>query len=368
MRKRYTTMPDLPLIQAIVRDEAGAWKAFVDRYVDDIYTLCALVYAPEESDAACRKVFAMLREENYAMLRAFEGRGTLKTYLTVTLRQRLAEQLLSLFAQDADRAWQAFERFFKRDMMEVIAKYFPAGQSTRTASSDQEDRYQEIRLVWVEQGYPWCQAYGGRGSVAGFVRGVVRRECINLIRKEWGKRALPKVMEQRPLLEQEVFKFLYWQGHPEDAGRTILLSQNYPPVQAEAALSHMRSVIESARQTPKRLVLVPLPTAETTGTTRPPELPDSRFIPEQTLLEWEAQESQARRLKAIQEAVERLPNDEKQVITGQYLTNPARTPAEMAAIMGAPVERIYSLRANGVVHIRAYLNEARGMTEEGDLR
>lgn len=358
---RYEMMPELPLIQAVVNAAPGAWEAFVARYGNAIYTLCATVFAPEELEAECLTMFAGLRDDHCAVLRAFDGRATLTTYLTLILSNRLAQQVLALFERDADRAWQAFERFFRKDIIQVIATYFPPGRDTRADGDTADDRYQEVCLLLIEQDYRRLKAYNGRGSLAGYIRGVVRHLCVDLVRKEEGRRRLPEGIAQLPVLEQEVFKFIYWEGHEEEAGRRVLLSQGYLPEHAEAALSRIRLAIGLARPRPARPSQVSLSTTEQDdNTARQLEISDMTFNPEQTLLEVEAYDAQTQMLAVLQEAVEQLPADEQHFVRLRYLTTPQLPPRDIARQLERPIDDIYKLGRQAVSHLQAYL-KARGV-------
>src|SRR5262249_34201774 len=146
-----------------------------------MYTLCATVFPAQELEAECLQLFAGLRAQNFALLRAFDGRATLSTYLTLTLSDLLASRIRQLFDQDANRAWHAFERFFRKDIMQVIARHFLAGRAARDEGCTHEDRYQEICLLLIEQDYHRIKAFDGHGSFPGYLRRIIQHLCVDLL-------------------------------------------------------------------------------------------------------------------------------------------------------------------------------------------
>ena len=356
----YETMADLPLVQAVLREERGAWEALVYRYGPHIYALCALVFDAEDLEATCLTMFAMLREERFTVLRAFDGRATLATYLTLVVGNRLASQILALFHQDTDRAWRAFERFLQKDIRRIVAQSFPPGREVSTEGSTPDDRYQEICLQLLEHEGFRIKAYNGQGSFVGYIHRIVRHLYIDLVRKEAGRRRLPERIRQLSAWEQEVFKYIYWEGHEEEAGRRLLLAQGSSAAHAEQVLAQMRAAVEGGRQQPTRLVRAEFPTAERDGIARQPEIPDATLTPEQTLIEIETQTARAATLTILQEAVDQLPDDEQHFIRLRYLTVPQPPPRDIAPLIGCSVEEVYKLGRRAIAHLQAYL-QARGM-------
>ena len=357
---QYETMADLPLVQAVIREDSGAWEALVYRYGPHIYALCALVFDAEDLEATCLTMFAILREERFTVLRAFDGRATLATYLTLVLGNRLASQILALFHQDTDRAWRAFERFLQKDIRRIVVQSFPPGREVSTEGSTPDDRYQEICLQLLEHEGFRIKAYNGQGSFVGYIHRIVRHLCVDLVRKEEGRRRLPERIRQLSAWEQEVFKYIYWEGHEEEAGRRLLLAQGSSAAHAEQVLAQMRAAVEGGRQQPTRLVRAEFPTAERDGIARQPEIPDATLTPEQTLIDIETQTARAATLTILQEAVDQLPDDEQHFIRLRYLTVPQSPPRDIASLIGCSVEEVYKLGRRAIAHLQAYL-QARGM-------
>ncbi len=80
----------------VIRQERGAWEGLVHRYGHHIYALCVRVCEAEDLEATYLTMFTVLREEHFVVLRAFDGRATLTTYLTLVLGHCLAGQRLGM--------------------------------------------------------------------------------------------------------------------------------------------------------------------------------------------------------------------------------------------------------------------------------
>jgi len=247
---------DLALIQAAIRGEDGAWERFLRRYSDLIYSFCHLVFTAGEVDEEYLNILRRVRADDFAILRAFNGRAKFSTYLQLKLSDLLASRIVNLFNDNADRAWKAFECFFKKDITRVIAKHFSLStkQEALQDGSNHEDIYQEICFLLIEQGYRRIMTYGGHGSFTGYVRRIVENLCMDLFRKTEGRRRIPEGILRLPELEQEVFKLLHWSGCGEGDLFHILRddkSNKYSADQVEQAISRVREVLSSRRSTYK---------------------------------------------------------------------------------------------------------------------
>lgn len=354
------TMTDVALVHAIIHEERGAWESFVQRYGPQIYTLCVMVYDPEELEDACLTMFAVVREEHFAVLRAFDGRATLATYLTLVLGNRLADQILVLFHQDTARAWRAFERFFQKDIRRAVAQAFPYGQDTSFAGNTREDRYQEICLHLLEHECHRIKAYNGHGAFAGYIHRIVRHVCIDLQRKEAGRRRLPDSITRLSTVEQDVFKSLYWEGQAAEVGYRLLLEHGYTAAQAEKTLTQLHEAAETGRPQPPPVRRGNVSIADGDGVAQQPVYADAPLTPEQMLMEEEAQTAQATTLAMLHEAVEQLPDDEQRFIRLRYLTIPQIPPRDVARLMERSAEEIYKIGRRAVAHLQTYL-QARGV-------
>ena len=106
-----STTEEMQLIRQLVSGDAPAWRAFVESYQRLIYTRVLVVVreyrrvtdAPAVEDL-CAEVFAQLVSRDYAMLRRFEGRSRLSTWLCVVVRRICTRRLLGEKRDVAQRA------------------------------------------------------------------------------------------------------------------------------------------------------------------------------------------------------------------------------------------------------------------------
>lgn len=354
--KRYETLADVPLLQAVVDQEAGAWEALVSRYGHLVYTLCAYVFVGQELEAACLRLLARLREDHCALLRAFHGRATLTTYLTLTISNLLALDIQALFTQDADRAWRAFEQFFRQDILHVIRTVFAQEATTLSAGQSPDDRYQDICLLLIAQDYHRIKAYDGRGAFAAYIRSIVRRLCVDLLRHEHGRRRLPAKMVHAPAVEQAVFQEVYWDGQAVDEGQRRLMAHGYTSAQAAQALAHMQQVAGSGLELAPRRRLVALSDSAEMLTRLPADAACGQGDPEATLLDAEAAQQQQELLQVLQEALHQLPEEAQRYVRLRYGSTPEMPPREIARQLECPIEEVYRLRQQTFAWLKARLH------------
>jgi RNA polymerase sigma-70 factor (ECF subfamily) len=99
---------DLQLVQQLVSGDADSWKSFVQRFGRLVLTrvIASLremnqPLAQQDTEDLCADVFSHLVTENYAVLRRFEGRSTLSTWLTVVTRRIVIRRLSVAWRQPA---------------------------------------------------------------------------------------------------------------------------------------------------------------------------------------------------------------------------------------------------------------------------
>lgn len=85
---------DRNLLRRCIAEEPGAWRDFVDRFIGLFVHVIhhsaqsrSARITDDDVDDLCAEVFMTLLADNYAVLRAFRGRSTLATYLTVVARR-----------------------------------------------------------------------------------------------------------------------------------------------------------------------------------------------------------------------------------------------------------------------------------------
>jgi RNA polymerase sigma-70 factor (ECF subfamily) len=92
---------DRQLIDRCLRHEPGAWNDFVDRYMGLIYHVIghaaharSKTLSPADVEDIAAEVFLALVDDDYGVLRRFQGTSSLPTYLTVVARRVCVKQLV----------------------------------------------------------------------------------------------------------------------------------------------------------------------------------------------------------------------------------------------------------------------------------
>src|SRR5262245_40452027 len=200
---------DLEMLRAVFAHKPDAWALFVRQCQGDVYTACRMAFPDNEAKDVFVQLMAQLRADDFALLRAFDGRATVCAYLRLVLRDLLSERVARLLSEKPERGWRAFEHFFKRDFLRIIARYFPG------AGDGEDDIYNDIASALVENDYRRILAYDGQGSFGGFVLRIVNNLCVDRLRKDVPRRRLPAAIQRLSAAEQEVFRQLYWENCPE---------------------------------------------------------------------------------------------------------------------------------------------------------
>jgi RNA polymerase sigma-70 factor (ECF subfamily) len=85
---------DRQLLDRCLKHEPGAWNDFVDRYMGLIYHVIhhvaharSVVLGPEDVEDIAAEIFLEIVDDNYRVLRHFNGSSALPTYLTVVARR-----------------------------------------------------------------------------------------------------------------------------------------------------------------------------------------------------------------------------------------------------------------------------------------
>jgi DNA-directed RNA polymerase specialized sigma subunit len=169
-------------------------------------------------------------------------------------------------------------------------------------------------------------------------------------------------------LQQEVFKYIYWDGYEEEAALHTLVPRGYTRAQFDQALAQVRETAALEEIHPRRPVMVRLSGQNTAATPNQPELPDSRLAPEQVLIELQEQSAQEQLLKALQEGVSQLPSDMQLYIRLRFFSTPQKPPREIARLMQRSEADIYKIRQQAVAALKSSL-KARGIWENtGSVR
>lgn len=351
---------DLAIVRALFAGKPGAWPAFVARVKDDVYTGCRLVCAPDELDAAFKDIFAQLAADNFARLAKFDGRARLSSYLRLELRDLLAQRLVRRFVRDRNAGWPVFEAFFKADIVRIISRYFPPA----AGGGYDEDKYHDVVSLLIEDDCRRIRAYDGHGSFGGFVLGIVRNLCVDLLRKELPRRRLPAAIARLPALEQEVFRQLYWADCPPHELAARLAKKSMLSGAPEAVARAVEAVKAALPVTyradreaeEKRPRLVPL-SAVGEGSDDGAELADDRDSPEDHMLVREEDENLEQASAALRAVIAGLAPEIRLYVQLNMSHDPPLPAREIARRMARPVEDIYRMRQLAERVLRRALSE-----------
>jgi RNA polymerase primary sigma factor len=349
---------DLDLLRGVFAQQPGAWARFLERCQADIYTACRLTFPDQQADDAYVDVVARLRADDFAVLRAFDGRATLSAYLRLVLRDLLSQEVTRRLTRDPAHGWQAFEHFFKRDIMRIIMRCFP----TAADSGRDEDIYHDVVAALVEDDYHRIRAYDGHGSFGGFVLRIVNNHCIDLLRKEMPRRRLPAAIQRLPAAEQEIFRQLYWENCPEQQLGAALKRASIViegPDAIAAAVKAVRAALPrnfaagADEERPRPVSISTLPDGQDPLS----ELPDDRATPEEDAITRETERALEQASAALKSAIGTLSSEVRLYLQYVMTEDPPLAPREIARLMARPVAEIYRLRQQAERQLRQVLAE-----------
>lgn len=337
------TSSEHELVRAAIAGEAVA----VDRLLAIVSpALYALVTRTEIGEAARRSTFFdlidRLKADDFAALRAFDGRGSLKTYVVLLARNALADRVARDFAVAPDEAWPRFQRFFDPDIKRRIARRFPRDATT----AKRDDVYQDVCLKLVENDYRRVRAYAGRGSFAGFVLRTVDRILIDFLRREAPRRRLPAAVARMPRLSQLTFAAIAWDGLPAEAMRIAEALKGRldaePSIDAvELAISETEDAVRIEATQPSKPDMIAFDGLSANGKDR---LAADALNPEEHLLDAEEDRERSRIVEAVRAAAETLPAAERLYLKIVFSAADPMPAREIAQAMGCPVETVYRLK------------------------
>lgn len=99
---------DQQLVQRCLTHQPGAWNDFVDAYLSLIYRIIhhtahlrGVTMQPEDVEDLASDILLQVVANNYAVLRQFQGRSSLVTYLTIICRRNCIHLLARKFGTAA---------------------------------------------------------------------------------------------------------------------------------------------------------------------------------------------------------------------------------------------------------------------------
>jgi RNA polymerase sigma-70 factor (ECF subfamily) len=93
---------DQEILLRCLENQPRGWEDFVDRFmglvthvIDYSVTVRGLEIETHERNRLCENVFTTFYHDSFRLLREFDGRGTLTTYLTILVRRIVIRILLN---------------------------------------------------------------------------------------------------------------------------------------------------------------------------------------------------------------------------------------------------------------------------------
>ena len=120
-------------------------------------------------------------------------RGTMNHQPDVELAGRVSQRSLA--------AWHEFVTRYSALIRSIIKRYHPVKQE-----DDQRNLYVEILEYMFHDG---LARYDGRAALSTWVMTVTRSRCLDLIRKETGRKRPPRWLELLPDLERRIYQLYY---------------------------------------------------------------------------------------------------------------------------------------------------------------
>ena len=346
---------DLAMLRAVFAHAPDAWALFVRQCQGDVYTACRMAFPDNAAKDVFVQVMAQLRADDFALLRAFDGRAPVSAYLRLVLRDVLSGRIARLLSENPERGWRAFEHFFKRDLDRIIKRYFPA------AADGEDDIYHDVVSALIENGYRRILAYVGQGSFGGFVLRIANNLCIDRLRKDVPRLRLPAAIQRLPAAEQEVFRQLYWENCPEhQLGAALRARKVELGTEAMAtAVATVRAALPrdfGAADDGHRPRLVALP-GSTDGRDGESELPDEGPTPEDAVIAQQDEAALEQATGALRAAIARLPQEIRLYLQHVMSGDGDLAPRDIARLMARPVAEIYRLRQQADRMLRQALSE-----------
>ncbi|MFB9264097.1 RNA polymerase sigma factor [Bradyrhizobium erythrophlei] len=284
---------------------------------------------------------AALCANGFVRLKGFDGRSRMRVYATLVVRDLLSERVVKLLALDAAAGWRSFEAFFAGDIRRIIHRNLP-GQDHQ---QNREDAYQSVCEALLKNDLQKLRAYSGRGSPSGFILQVIENMVVDYVRTIVPRRRLPASIQRLSMLDQSVFRLLYWERLAPDH-RILLphIPRSEPPSTAEEvaqAIVRVRAALPPSYSVdghrPDKLVDISA-ADETLLAGSPVDWAEP--TPEDRLIEGQQANLLDQALAVLHQALPKLSAIERLYLQYALHGYPAR---EIARQAGLPVETVHKL-------------------------
>jgi RNA polymerase primary sigma factor len=346
---------DRALVGAALAGDRAAAERLLHRLAGTIRTACRQRNGDSEGLADFSSTLAALQADDFAELRAYDGRGRLESFVAIRVRDIQAQRLPHLFRHDPPAGWTAFQRCFAADIERLIRRRLPG----RHHEDLRRDAYQDLCLALIDNDYRRIKAYSGTGSFAGFVRHAADRLLVDFLRSRGARRRLPAAIARLPELEQELFRQVHWQRlAPEPGALATALAANRDPApdasEIAAALARIRASLPRgycpwADGATQLLSLSDVAEAAAPALIEP--------SPEDIVLEREAGRLLALAAAVVREVSADLPEPERRYLRIALGGAKPLAAREVARLMRCPVDAIYVLKRRVLRRLRDALRD-----------
>lgn len=148
---------DRRLLDRCLKHEPGAWHEFVDRYAGLIYHVIqhvgharSLVFSVEDMEDLAAEVFKRIVDHDYAVLRNFQGKSSLPTYLAVIAR-RVSIRAVVQRQREAELGHSTAHRASLEDFPYEVEPTLPADEVERLLRVLSDRDAEVVRMYHLKQ-------------------------------------------------------------------------------------------------------------------------------------------------------------------------------------------------------------------------
>lgn len=336
---------DRQLIQAVIRQDAGAWNTFVRRYSDLVYThYSAEFFTAGDAAVEHAKVFEALRAQDFALLRKFDGGAPGETYLLAELPNLFGRRLVQLLREDRQRGLAAFGRFFDRRFDHLIRHGLERDESKI------QDLSQEIFLRLADAQQNRLLDYYG-GSFVGFVSTIIRNLKTDIYRETHGYPRPPTAVKRISPLAERIWD-AFQSGCPENelANRVYRAPAPRGTLGEECARSEVLETLRLLKagnmlaRTKARDIEVAITSTGRDGAESELPLPSPDSDPAVVLSRLQQKQAEEECHAIVQSIRGGLPPDMALFVRYAFDWQPPKKASEIARLMNRSVAEIYKLR------------------------
>jgi DNA-directed RNA polymerase specialized sigma24 family protein len=297
---------DASLIASVIDGDDGAWAAFKVRVRDPLYRVARRYYEDPLAASETRNLLIELQADGCAALKRFKG-GTIESFVAIVADGLLGARLSALFGDEPRKAWDAFERRFKKEVCARLQRRFRlAPGQTLPSGRDLEDLYSDFAAHLVGKKYKPLCAYTGSGD-ASFAWYLLNRVLANWAldehRREYQRWRPPEAIKKLDQLDQMIFQMM--DRDNMSAGEVAARLVDEPPERIEAAIERVyRTCAPGTRGRPAK---ESLSQAGPDGEEGELDLPDTEPSPEAALAD-------ADRARQAANALARLDDEERLIL------------------------------------------------------